>query len=406
MDYLKLRASWGQVGNQNIGDFQYAAPINTSTSFDSGNPAAKYVFGTSKENVLGAYPNRLSNPEVRWETSEQTNIGFDARLLNRLNATVDFYVKTTKDWLVQAPVLATAGARPPVINGGDVKNTGIELSFNWNDQIGQLNYSVGVNGAYNKNTVGQIPTEDGIIHGQTNMLYDNSEEFYRAQNGYAIGYFWGYKTDGIFQNQAEIDAWKAAGNGVLQTNVRPGDVKFVDVKKDSVINAEDKTDLGNGLPDFTYGFNAGIDYKGFDFSLNAYGAVGNKIVQSYHNHTNKQSNYTTAILGRWTCEGTSNRIPRVTETNVNWQLSDLYIQDGDYLKISTITLGYDFAKLIKYKHLGQLRIYGQIQNALTFTKYDGMDPEIGYGTDGWVSGIDLGYYPRPRTFLFGVNLKF
>jgi TonB-linked SusC/RagA family outer membrane protein len=406
MDYLKMRLSWGQVGNQNISDFQYASPINTSTGYDADNPAAFYVFGTNKVNVPGAYPNRLSNPNVKWETSEQTNIGFDARLFKRLDANVDFYIKKSKDWLVQAPILATAGANPPFINGGDVKNTGIELALNWNDRIGQVNYRAGVNGAYNKNEVGQIPTEDGIIHGQINMLYDNSEEFYRAQNGHAIGYFWGYTTAGIFQNQAEIDAWKAAGNGILQTDVKPGDVKYVDIKKDGLINAEDKTDLGNGLPDFTYGFNIGLDYKGFDFSLNAYGAAGNKIVQSYHNHTNKRSNYTTAILERWTGEGTSNRIPRVTDTNINWQFSDLYLHDGDYLKISNITLGYDFAELINCKYLSRIRLYGQIQNAFTFTKYDGMDPEIGYGTDGWVSGIDLGYYPRPQSFLFGVNLKF
>ena len=406
LDYLKVRASWGQVGNQNIDDFQYASPVNTSTGFDADNPAAFYVFGASKVNVPGAYPSRLSNPEVKWETSEQTNIGFDARFFNRLNATADFYVKTTKDWLVQAPILATSGANPPFINGGDVKNTGVELALTWSDRIGQLRYSAGANGAYNKNEVGRIPTEDGIVHGQINMLYDNSEEFYRAQNGYAIGYFWGYKTAGIFQSQADIDAWKAAGNGILQPNVKPGDVKFVDAKKDGVINADDKVDLGNGTPDFSYGFNLSLDYKGFDFSLYAYGTAGNKIVQAYHNHTNKQSNYTTAILGRWTGEGTSNRIPRVTETNVNWQFSDLYLQDGDYLKISNITLGYDFARLVKWKYLGQVRIYGQIQNALTFTRYDGMDPEIGYGTDGWVSGIDLGYYPRPRIAMLGVNIKF
>ncbi|MDR2057616.1 MAG: TonB-dependent receptor [Dysgonamonadaceae bacterium] len=406
LDYLKIRASWGQIGNQNIDDFQYTSPINTSTAYDAENAAAFYVFGTNKINVPGAYPNRLSNPNVKWETSEQTDIGFDARFFKRLDVNLDFYIKTTKDWLVVAPILATGGANPPVINGGNVKNTGIEMAFNWNDRIGQVNYHVGVNGAYNKNVVGEIPTDDGIIHGLINMLYDNSEEFYRAQDGHAIGYFWGYKTAGIFQSQADIDAWKADGNGILQPDVKPGDVKYVDIKKDGIINADDKTDLGNGIPDFTYGFNIGLDYKGFDFSVNAYGAVGNKIVQAYRNQTNKRSNYTTAVLGRWTGEGTSNRIPRVTDTNINWQFSDLYLQDGDYLKISNITLGYDFAKLINCKYLSQVRLYGQIQNAFTFTKYDGMDPEIGYGTDGWVSGVDLGYYPRPQTFLFGVNLKF
>ena len=193
--------------------------------------------------------------------------------------------------------------------------------------------------------------------------------------------------------------------------VQPGDVKFVDINHDGRVNELDKTDLGNGIPDFTMGFNLGFNWKGLDFSVVANGAFGQQIVQSYRNHTSKQANYTTAILGRWTGEGTSNRIPRVTDQNLNWQFSDLYVQDGDYLRISNITLGYDFAKLLRCKVISQCRIYAQVQNAFTFTKYDGMDPEIGYGPEGdngqgWVSGVDLGYYPRPRTVLFGVNLKF
>lgn len=407
LDFLKLRASWGQVGNQDIDDFQYASPINTSTGYSGSNPAAYYNFGTSATNIAGAYPSRLSNEKLKWETSEQTNIGIDARFLsNRLGLNADFYVKTTKDWLVQAPILATAGANAPFINGGDVKNTGFELALNWNDKIGDLTYNAGINGSFNKNTVGNIPTLDGIIHGQTNMLFDNSEEFYRAENGHAIGYFWGYQTDGVFQNKQEIADWKAAGKGILQADVKPGDVKYVDRTGDGIINSDDKTDLGNGMPKFSYGFNFGIQYKNFDLGVDAMGSTGNKIVQSYRNHTNKQANYTSAILNRWTGEGTSDRIPRVTETNINWQFSDLYIHDGSFLRISNISLGYDFAKLIKLNMLSQCRIYGSVQNAFTFTTYNGMDPEIGYGTDKWVSGVDLGYYPRPRTFLVGVNLKF
>lgn len=407
LDFLKLRASWGQVGNQDIDAFQYASPINTSTGYSGSNPAAFYNFGTGGTNYAGAYPSRLSNQEVKWETSEQTNIGLDAYLLkSRLTVNADYYIKKTKDWLVQAPILATAGAGAPYINGGDVTNTGIELALNWNDHIGDFHYFAGINGSYNKNEVGNIPTEDGIIHGSTAMLYDNSEEFYRAQNGHAIGYFWGYKTDGIFQNVQEISAWQEAGKGILQADVKPGDVKYVDLNSDGEINADDKTDLGNGMPDVTFGFNFGFNYKNFDFSVNANGVMGNEIVQSYRNHTNKQANYTTAALGRWTGEGTSTSFPRVTESNINWQFSDLYLHDGDFLRISNITAGYDFAKLIKLKYFSQCRIYGSVQNAFTFTKYNGMDPEIGYGTDRWVSGIDLGYYPRPRTVLFGVSLKF
>ena len=405
LDFLKLRVSWGQVGNQNIDNYQYTAPITSSNTH--------YIFGNqvgadAQSGYWGAYPSRLANEDVTWETSEQTNIGIDARFLrSRLSLTADFYIKTTKDWLVEAPILATAGTGAPFINGGDVKNTGIELALTWNDQIGSdFQYNVGINGAYNKNKVGNIPTEDGIIHGDTNMLYDNTPEFYRASNGHPIGYFWGYETAGIFQNKQQIEDWKAAGNGILQADVQPGDVIYVDQDHNGVIDDNDKVDLGNGTPDFTYGFNLGFSYKNFDFAMNAYGAVGNQIVQSYRNHANKYSNYTSSILGRWTGEGTSNRLPRVTENNINWQFSDLYIQDGDYLRISNITVGYDFAKLINLKAISQARLYFQVQNAFTFTKYDGMDPEIGYGTSDWVSGIDLGYYPRPRTYLIGVNLKF
>lgn len=406
LDYLKLRASWGQVGNQNIDNYQYTAPITSSNTH--------YIFGTTdgapaQSGYWGAYPSRLANENVTWETSEQTNIGIDARFLkSRLSLTADFYIKTTKDWLVEAPILATAGTGAPFINGGDVKNTGFELALTWNDQAGKdFNYNIGVNGAYNKNKVGNIPTEDGIIHGKINMLYDNTPEFYRAQNGHAIGYFWGYETAGIFQNKEQIANWNADGkHGILQADAQAGDVIYVDQNQDGIIDDNDKVDLGNGTPDFTYGFNVGFNYKNFDFSLVAYGAAGNQIVQSYRNHANSKANYTTAILNRWTGEGTSNRMPRVTDTNINWQFSDLYLQDGDYLRISNITLGYDFAKLIKLKAISQARLYVQVQNAFTFTKYDGMDPEIGYGTSDWVSGIDLGYYPRPRTFLVGVNLKF
>ena len=411
LDFLKLRASWGQVGNSNISNYQYSAPITTANTH--------YLFGTSGyddataaailASNYGAYQSRLANENVTWETSEQTNIGIDARMFaSRLGINLDYYVKNTKDWLVTAPILATAGTGAPFINGGDVKNTGFEFNVTWADHIGKdFTYSLGVNGAYNKNKVGNIPNEDGIIHGATgSVLYDNSGEFYRAENGHAIGYFWGFRTAGLFQNEQEITDWIAAGNGILQADVRPGDVKFVDLNHDGAITEADKTDLGNGIPDFTYGFNINLGYKGLDFNITASGAVGQQIVQSYRNHTTQTANYTTEILGRWTGEGTSNRIPRVTNTNINWQVSDLYIQDGDYLRISSVTLGYDLARLWKARYCTQCRIYVQAQNLFTFTKYNGMDPEIGYGNDSWVSGVDYGYYPRPRTIMVGCNLKF
>lgn len=407
LDYFKLRVSWGQVGNQNIGDLMFVSPITTAGVY--------YLFGNqygaaAQAPFYGAYESRLANEKVKWETSEQIDLGFEARAIDgRLNINFDWYYKTTKDWLVVAPILATAGTGAPYINGGDVKNTGVEVGLSWSDRIGKdLHYYVNVNGAYNHNEVGNIPTEDGIIHGTdgNGQLYDNSTEFYRASNGRPIGYFWGYKTAGVFQNQQDINDWIASGNGVLQSDVQPGDVKYYDIDHNGVINDADKVNLGNGMPDFTYGFTLGFDYKGFDFNVTANGMVGNDIVQAYRNVGTKTANYTTEVLSRWTGEGTSNKYPRVTENNINWQFSDLFIHDGSFLRVSNITLGYDFVKILKTQLFSQARLYFQIQNALTFTKYNGMDPEIGYGVNSWASGIDLGYYPRPRTILVGVNLKF
>ena len=411
LDFLKLRLSWGQVGNANINCYQYLAPVTTSnTNYNFG------ATGGTDAWVMGAYTERLANEKVKWETSEQYNVGLDARFLRqRLSLTLDGYIKSTKDWLVQAPILATAGTGGPVINGGDVKNKGIEVGLSWNDQIGKdFVYSVGANFAYNHNEVGNIPTLDGIIHGATNQIYQNAEEFYRAENGHAIGYFWGYKTAGLFQNQKEINDWIAAGNGIYQADVKPGDVKYIDVNHDGVINASDKVDLGNGLPKYTFGFNFSLAWKGFDLSANFTGAAGFQIAQSYRDPSSSQANYSRRILKRWTGEGTSNEIPRVTYGDVgNWLFSDLYLQDGDYIRLQNLTMGYDFKKLISWKGLSKMRLYFQVQNLFTLTKYDGMDPEIGSfnGTDGnssdsWVSGVDMGYYPHPRTFIVGLNLAF
>ena len=412
LNFLKIRGSWGQVGNSNIGNYQYLSPVTTEhTNYNFG------IAGGQDGWTTGSYASRLANEAVTWETSEQLDLGFDARLFNsRLNIAFDWYKKSTKDWLVQPPILATSGAEAPFINGGDVDNTGVEIAATWNQQIKKdLSFSIGGNFAYNKNEVGNIPTEDGVIHPRsTGDLYSNSPEYYRAQNGHAIGYFYGYKTAGIFQNQQEIDEWVAAGNGIKQANVRPGDVKFVDVNHDGQINEDDKVDLGCGIPSITYGVNFSVNYKGFDLSATATGAANFKIVQAYGNGTGTLANYTETILDRWTGEGTSNKIPRVLQANNgNWDFSDLYMQDGDYFRIQNVTLGYDFKRLISWKYISQCRLYFQVQNLYTFTKYTGMDPEIGSynGTDGnssdsWVSGVDMGYYPHPRTFLFGINLKF
>ncbi len=406
INFLKLRGSWGQVGNQNARAFQYLSTIKSNNT--------NYIFGdTEGELTPGAYPDRLSNLDLKWETSEQIDFGFDARFLdNALSVTFDYYNKKSKDWLILAPILATAGADAPFINGGDVVNEGVELSLNYQNKIGDFNYSISANGAYNENTVGKIPNADGIIHGLNNELYDNAGEFYRAQNGFPLGYFWGYKTGGVFQNQEQIDNYKSASGVVLQPNAAPGDLIYTNVNGDDKIDASDKTNIGKPNPDFTFGFSLSANYKAFDFSLMANGVAGNQIVQSYRNQAGAYGNYTTAILDRWHGEGSSNTTPRVTEDNRNFtQFSDLYIQDGDFLRISTVTLGFDLAKMKKSKPFfaSQFRVYFSVLNLYTFTKYDGMDPEIGFGSSNddqkFSSGVDVGYYPRPRTFMMGLNVK-
>lgn len=403
-DFLKLRASWGQVGNQNIPAFRYLALVKTDQT--------NYYFGSedfdSSGNTVGAYPNTLSNPDLKWETSEQLNFGIDAQLLDgHLSLNADYYEKKTKDWLIDVPVLATAGADSRYINGGDVKNTGIELALNYSNQIGKLGYYVSGNVSKNKNKVTEVPTNDGIVHGLSNMLYDNSLEFYhRAETGYPIGYFWGWETDGLFQNIEEVENY-VVNDKVVQPNAKPGDLRYVDQNQDGVIDENDKTNVGDPNPDYVFGFSFGLDYEGFDFSVAANGVAGNQIVQSYRNHVVAKSNYTSEILGRWHGEGTSNTIPRVTNNNINYLFSDIFVKDGDFLRISNITLGYDFARsLVTNKFISQLRLYASVQNAFTFTKYNGMDPEIGYGVEDGSSGVDLGYYPRPRTVMVGVNVKF
>lgn len=399
LDFLKIRGSWGQVGNQNVDAYQFLSPISFAN--------AGYIFGPVEGvNTQGAYPSRIANPNVKWETSEQINIGFDATVLQRLNVTFDYYVKKTKDWLIRVPILATAGADAPLINGGDVKNTGVELGLSYSNSIGRdFTYSIGVNGAYNKNRIGNIPTNDHIIHGNTNSLYANAGEFYRAANGEPVGYFWGYKTAGLFQTEEEVQAYKGKTGSPIQPDAKPGDVRYVDLNGDGVIDAADKTKIGDPNPDFTFGFNITLGWKGFDFSVQASGVSGNQLVQSWRS-PGGFANYSTEILDRWHGAGTSNRIPRVTEDGVNWaQFSDLYIYDGKYLRINNITLGYDFSSLVKKSYLGKVRVYASVQNAFIFTKYKGMDPEVGYN-EGFSSGVDLGYYPRPRTFMVGANIRF
>ncbi len=404
LNFLKLRGSWGQNGNSSIAPFQYLATI----AIDRQNG---YYFGNDKNTLLsGAYPDILPNPNVSWETSEQLNLGFDAQFANnRLGVVFDWYRKSTIDWLVQAPVLAIFGTAAPFINGGDIRNEGVELGLTWNETIGDFTYGINVNGAYNRNRVVRIANAEGLINGQANVLSQGTMPMYRAEVGYPIGYFFGYKTEGIFQNDEQIADYRARGLGVLST-AQPGDVIFSDTNRDGFITEDDKVQIGNPHPDFTTGLNLSFGYKGFDLNIAAYGSFGHQIAKSYRSFADSPfQNYTTDVFQRWHGEGTSNRYPRLTiGSHTNYQyISDIYIEDADFLRIQNVTLGYNLKSAFPKLPLGNARLYVSGQNLYTFTNYSGMDPEIGYGDDqGWVSGIDLGFFPSPRNFVIGLNVNF
>jgi len=399
LSFLKVRASWGQNGNASIANFQYLSTIVLDTN-------ASYAFDSEDSFATGAVGDVLANPHVSWETSEQLDLGIDARFFNsRLGVTVDGYIKDTRDWLVQAPIASVYGLNAPYINGGDIRNAGIEVAVDWSKNTGDFTYGINVNGSYNRNRVTRIANAEGIIHGAADVLSEGTLEMYRAQVGYPIGYFYGFKTAGVFQNQAQIDATAAK-----YEDCEPGDLIFVDTDGDGVITNDDRTMIGDPNPDFTAGLNFWMAYKGFDFSLSGYGAFGQQIAKSYRSFADSQrDNFTTDVFQTWQGEGTSNRLPRLTYgSNRNWQnISDIYIENGDFFKISNVTIGYDFRRLMNIKNISKCRLYFSAQNLLTITGYSGMDPEMGKGTeDDWVSGIDVGFYPSARTFLIGVNIQF
>ena len=400
LSFLKVRASWGQNGNASISNFQYLSTIVLSED-------AAYAFGSETSLSTGAVNDVLANPDVSWETSQQMDLGVDARFLNsRLGIALDAYIKDTKDWLVRAPIPAVYGVGAPYINGGDIRNQGVELSIDWSKPTGNFTYGVNLNGAFNKNVVTRIANSEGIIHGQDDILSEGTPEMYRAQVGYPIGYFYGYKTAGVFQNQAQVDATAAK-----YEDAQPGDLIWVDTNGDGQIDEDDRTMIGDPNPDFTAGLNFWMAWKGFDFNIAGYGAFGQQVAKSYRSFADSQrDNFTTDVFQSWQGEGTSNRLPRLTNgSNPNWKnISDIYIENGDYFKISNVSIGYDFRKLLNMKYISKCRLFFQVQNLYTITGYSGMDPEMGkgYDDDDWVSGIDVGFYPSPRTFLFGVNLQF
>lgn len=410
LTYLKLRASWGENGNNRIPDYKWLATMALATNANG----AYYYFGDkalTPAPSIGAFPEYLPNPSLKWETSRQTDVGLDMMLANCLNVNFDWYHKMTVDWLVQGTIHGTAGTQAPWVNGGDVLNQGVELQLNWNDKIGDFRYNVGLNFAHNTNTVRRIANNDHYLNGSSDILGSGTGVFYRAEVGKPLGYFLGYRTNGIFQNQEEIDAYVHPETGdKIMPAAKPGDVRFRDLDNDGKITTQDREMIGNPHPDWEYGLNLNLEYKAFDLTVSGHGVSGNQIVKSYRtNSVVNTGNYTTDMFGRWHGEGTSNRLPSLNGTAINWQyVSDLYIEDGDYFRISNITLGVDLKKLFRTIPLQQARVYVSGQNLFTFTRYSGLDPEISAysGAQSWAKGIDLGNYPIAQSYLIGVSIKY
>lgn len=393
INFAKVRASWGQNGNDKIGNYPWAAIIGTGRGYTFGNG---YISGATTAFV--------PNPFLQWETSEQTNIGLDLAFMNNaLTVTADYYIKTTKGWLLNAPIPGTVGIPAGTVNGGSVRNSGIELALNYQGRINKLGYSFGLNGSFNKNEVTEINNAQGILAGASISTYGQVS---RSTIGEPFAYFYGYKTDGIFQNVSEIENYTANGTRI-QPNAVPGDVRFVDLNGDGKIDAEDRTKIGNPTPKVTAGFTFGFDYGNFDLNGFFNGAFGNQIFNGTRRYDLVRSNMQTKFLGRWTGEGTSNELPRFTwsDTNGNWtNISENYLEPGDFVRLKTLQLGWTLKKSgLEKLHMNKVRVYVSADNLITLTKYTGFDPEIGARSSLDI-GIDRGIYPQARTYRVGVSL--
>jgi len=395
VDMVKLRASWGINGNQEIGDYQFISTMDRSRG---------YIFGGGR--AFGASPAFIENPDIRWEESEQIDIGLDFGAYdNRLTGTVDYYIKTTRGLLETIPIPAHVGNSPPVANVGSVENRGVEMSLDWRHVTRDFNYSIGVNAAYNKNQMTKIGNEEGVLPGANWAV---AGMVTRAELGLPIGYFWGYVTDGIFQNWDEVYQHINSDGQLLQPNAQPGDVRFVDVNGDGRISPDDRTKIGSPTPDWTFGINANFEYRRFDLGMLIVGSFGNDVFNGMIRPDLRYTNRTTDILDRWTGEGTSNSIPRYTwiDGNNNYRVSDLYIEDASFVRIRNVQVGYSFnPELLHRIRAHSWRIYLAVENLHTFTGYTGADPEIGALTP-FDSGIDRGVYPQARTFRLGTNISF
>jgi TonB-linked SusC/RagA family outer membrane protein len=396
--YFKLRMSYGISGNDQIPNFAYRGLLNGE---------GVYVF----DDIItsGAAIGRAGNPDLKWETTRQFNIGTDLKVGKRFDLTANYFIKNTRDLLFQpdvSGVLGTAGpgSFPPIINAGDVSNKGVELELRYSsDFTKKLRWSTSLNATYLKNEV--LKTPDGVefLPGASFGVGGNIAT--RFQEGYAIGYFIGYETDGVYQTQAEID-----NSPVVQEGAKPGDLKFVDQNGDGKISFNDDSDqkeLGSAIPTFTFGYNLNVSYQGFDFSANLYSAIGQEIIRNYERQQ-PYANQLTYNINRWTGPESTNENPRLTtDLNRNTIFSDYYVEKGSFLRFKNIQVGYTLPKGILSKlKIQSTRVYIAANNLITLTNYQGYDPDLGSFGGALAAGIDYGFYPQARTFMTGLAIKF
>lgn len=393
---LKLRGGYGKVGSDAIPDFAYTPLVNGGYNYTLGNG------GTI---ITGYAPKTLANPDLRWEETTQADIGLDAQLFTNFNLTVDVYNKKTSGILREVPIPLYVGvASRPAANIADMENQGLEVELGYRKRLGAVNFSVNGNVAFLKNKVTYINSDADFIDGDAG--FQSMGSVTRTQVGQSYNSFYGYHTMGIFQTAAEVNAYTNKDGGLIQPNAKPGDFRWQDSNGDGMIDEKDKVFLGTNLPKETFGMTINADYKGFDMMVFGQGAAGNKIFQGLRRLDIANGNYQTKALGRWTGSGTSNTFPRLTSDDTNGNttnMSDFYLEDGDYLRLKIVQVGYTFTNRFLTKiNASKVRLYVTAENLATLTNYTGYDPEIG----GGVFGIDHGYYPQARSFLVGAQIQF
>lgn len=400
LDQLKLRGGYGVLGNQEIDNYQYSSTITTGINYPDGNGGL----------LQGAFPKNFANPDIKWEETAMTNVGIDFMAFNnRLSLTADYYVKNTKDILLTVPIpISSGGANDPIRNAGKIRNNGFEFNLGWMDQPNpDISYGINLIGSFNKNKVIAMGSESGSIKGgSTNQNITTSE----TKAGYPIGGYWLISTAGYFNSQEEVDAYAKDGKKI-QPAAEPGDIKFVDANNDGVINDDDRVFQGSPFPDFTFALNGNMRYKNFDLSIGLQGVLGNKIYNATRQtleDVTKGSNFLASCLDYWTPENKNASHPRLTWDNPNRNTraeSDRYLENGSYLRLRSVQLGYTFPQTWFKGAIQHARVYINAENLFTITSYSGYSPDVNADNANY-RGFDNFIYPTNRTFMLGLNVTF